>query len=436
MKRPTGFISTLLLTSLLAAPALAGADWPMFKYNPAREGRAPQRPAITRPHLRWKAPVGVAGWLNSPVIADGMVFVGSGGYLWDLPDYEEYQGQRPTDGVYAFDLRTGQRNWYAPAENDVNNVVWADGKLIATGDEGAIWALDPRSGKRLWRTELKGIGFQLLPLGRRVIVGDDSGQLAWVDIASGKITASSQLDGVVRSGAASDGQTVFTATLQGTVYAYDLDGRLKWKQSLREIYPEFASSETQLEIYGAPTVYKDMVVLGFARDSYYDVPALVALDRHNGGLRWKGTAYAGKSEWGNIRTSPAVFNNMLFYAEPYSNTVVAVDGLNGKAAGGLEVGAPMFPQWSSPAIAGDTLYVPRYDGGLYAIDANKAQLLWSFYLGSPGYAGPKIPEALLELQDPEWKPPIGDAIYASPAIAADGSILIPAAGFLYCISEE
>ncbi|HEY9840471.1 MAG TPA: PQQ-binding-like beta-propeller repeat protein, partial [Candidatus Obscuribacterales bacterium] len=145
---------------------------------------------------------------------------------------------------------------------------------------------------------------------------------------------------------------------------------------------------------------------------------------------------AGKSEWGNIRTSPAVFNNMLFYAEPYSNTVVAVDGLNGKAAGGLEVGAPMFPQWSSPAIAADTLYVPRFDGGLYAISANKAQLLWSFYLGSPGYAGPKIPEALLGLQDPEWKPPIGDAIYASPAIAADGSILIPAAGFLYCISEE
>lgn len=435
----------LALTALLALSpaalalspaALASPEWPTFKFDPARQGSAPGRHAIRKPKLLWKAPVGIAGWLNSPVIADGTVFVGSGGYLWNLPDHADYADTTPTDGVYAFDLDTGVRKWFTPAENDVNSVALVDGKLIATGDEGAIWALDPASGRRLWQTRLEGAGFQLLPHGKQVLVGDSEGQLAWVDAASGQIAARTRLDGAIRAGASSDGKNIYTATTRGSVYAFDARGHMKWRQSLQDLYPEHAGSEGALAIYAAPTLYKDLVVLGFARDSYYESPALLALEARSGKLRWKSQPFEGKSEWGNVRTSPAIYRDRLIYAEPYSNVVVAINGDTGKAEGGSAVGAPMFPQWSSPAIAENIAYVPRFDGGLYALDAGNGQPIWSFYLGIPSRAGSEFPPEFADLQDPEWKPLIGDAIYASPALAADGRILIPAAGFLYCIGEE
>lgn len=430
----------LLCAALLALPVQAAADWPMFKHDAARSGSV-SSPAIQNPRLLWKVPIGIAGWLNSPVIADETVFVGTGGSYWDQPDYEESTLSNPTDGVYAFDLHTGERKWHAPAENDVNNVVWADHKVIATGDEAAIWALDPRTGKQLWRTELTGIGFQLLPLslagGEQVIVGDSQGQLSWVDARSGKITQHAQLDGSIRAGAASDGKLILTATTQGTVYAFDAkNGRLKWKQRLSELYPEYADSEVPLEVYGALTIVKNTVVIGFARDTAYEKPALLALDISSGRLRWKASPDKGKDSFGNIRTSPALYKqSMLIYAEPYSNHIVAVDAAKGQVKGSLDVGLATFPQWSSPAIAGDIAYVPRFDGGLYALNAADGELHWEFYLGIPNLAGTTLPEGLREAET-YWKPPIGDSIYASPAIAADGRILIPAAGYLFCIGED
>ncbi len=430
---------SVMSASLLAfpAPVLAAADWPMFKHDAARSGQV-ERPRIDDPRVLWKVPVGIAGWLNSPVIADGMVFVGSGGTYWDEPDYEAFSDTNPTEGVYAFDLRTGERKWHTPSKNDVANVVWADDKIIATGDEGAIWALDPKTGKRLWHTELTGIGFQLLPLktkaGERVIVGDSEGQLSWVDTRTGKIVLKAKLDGSIRAGAASDGQLVFTATTQGTVYVFDAQtGKQKWKQSLSELYTE--AVDATLEVYGAPTLVNDTLVIGFARDTTYNTPALIALNKKTGKLTWSGQADTGKTDFGNIRTSPALYKQSLFYAEPYSNQILTVNAHNGQLEHYFSAGLPMFPQWSSPAIAGNLVYVPRFDGGLYAVEARDGKLRWEFYLGIPNLAGPKLPDALNQ-DEAYWMPPIGDAIYASPAIAADGRILIPAAGYLYCIGED
>lgn len=428
--------SILALSAAFASGASADeVDWPMFQYSPQRQG-ATQRPAIKKPHIIWKVPIGTAGWLNSPVIANQTVFVGSGGYLWNMPDHEDYQGEEVTDGVYAFDLETGEPKWATPAANDVNNVVYADNKIIATGAEDAVWAMDAATGKVLWNTPLQGEGFQLLVLGQEVIVGDGQGQLLWLDIKTGNINKRSQLDAAIRAGASSDGQSVFVATVEGTIYAFDRSGNLKWQQSLRTFYPELndPTYPVRLEVYGAPTVYKDSLIIGFARDTVYPQPALVALESKSGKLRWKGSAYAGKEDWGNIRTSPAIYKNHLFYAEPYSNTVVAIDAQTGKGLGGQNVGAIMFPQWSSPALAQDTLYIPRFDGGLYALSAIDGKPIWQLYIGNDKLAGANLPGGLMS-EYGAWKPPVGDSIYASPAIAIDGRILLPAAGYLYCIGE-
>lgn len=286
-----------LLSALLTLPASAAADWPVFQYNPARQGSV-ERPVIRTPEIHWKMPVGVAGWLNNPVIADGTVFIGSSGQVWAQGDHLSEHAPGPHDGVYAFNLDTGAQRWFAPAETDVNAVVWADSKVFATGDEGAVWALDARSGKALWRnTELKGEGFQLLPLGQQLVVGDSAGQLFWLDQATGKTRIRSQLDGPIRAGASANGEHVFVATTQGTVYAFTHQGKLVWQQSLRTLVPGLSSSSQQPEIYAALTLAGELVVVGYARDTYYPTPALLALDRRSGKLRWLASGDPGKSDW-------------------------------------------------------------------------------------------------------------------------------------------
>lgn len=442
--RPFAIKSTFigLCTAALLSPiAQAAPDnaWPMFQYSPQHQGQV-ARPAITDPQILWKAPVGVTGWLNSPVIDHNRVFVPSSGTLWNLPDQGKSAGKNtvPGDGVLAFDLKTGQQLWFKAAQNDVNNLVLAAGKVIATGGENAVWALDPTSGKELWRTPIQAEGFQILALEDQIIVGTGKGQIIWIDATTGAIQTRTQLDAAVRAGISWDGTHFFAATLEGSVYAFDRQGNLVWQKNLRSLYPDLIDPDypIRFEIYGAPTVYKDFVIIGFARDSYYPEPALLALDRKNGKLRWKATAYAKKSDWGNVRSSPAVFDHFLIYAEPYSNTIVALDADTGKGLGGQSMGAVMFPQWSSPAIAESTVYMPRFDGGLYALNAQNGDRLWQLYLGEPSLAGPKFPSALSNLSGGAWKPPVGDAIYASPALAADGRILLPAAGYLYCIGQK
>jgi len=432
--------STLLWTSLflgLNHAAAQAADWPMFQYDATRQGRVAQRPDIQQPKILWAVPIGVAGWLNSPVIADNTVFIGSAGQVWNLPDGSAFTAAKPTDGVYAFDLKTGKLKWQSPAQHDVNQVLWHNGKVIATGDEGAVWALDAQSGKKLWSTALKGSGYQLLAVGSDIIVGDSKGQLLWLNSQNGQVKIRTQLDAAIRAGASSDGQRVFVATTQGTVYAFDNQGKIQWQQSLATFYPELidASYPVRLEVYGAPTIFKDMLVLSFARDTTYDQPALVALDRQSGKLRWKGKDHGQQREWANIRSSPAVFEDYLIYAEAYSNEVFAIQGDLGQAIGGEKVGAIMFPQWASPAIAGSTVYVPRFDGGLYALDASNGHLKWQFYLGNRELAGERFPKDFEYIKYGEWKPPVGDALYASPALAQDGRILLPAGGYLYCLGE-
>lgn len=425
----------LLISLGSVSAALAEADWPMFKHDAARTGNGGQRPAIKSPRLLWKTPVGLTGWLNSPVIAENVVYVGSSGTGWNRADKTGKKGQ-PGDGVYAFALDSGKQLWYAAASQDVNAVVWDNGRVFATGDDGTIWALDAATGEQLWRTKLKGAGYQMLTYGGRVLVGDAGGQFSWIDQVTGRINGKNQLDGEIRAGMAANESQIFVATRKGTVYAFNFGGKLLWRQSLAELYPDYQPGEGVFEIYGTPVLYKDTVILGFARDTYYDTPALVALAARNGALRWQGSNGSDKQHWGNIRTSPAIYDQLLIYAEPYSNEIVAVDADKGEAEGTLAAGAPMFPQWASPAIAGNIAYVPRFDGGLYAINASNGKPLWDFYLGIPSQAGQPLPKALARLTSAEWMPPIGDAIYASPALAADGRILIPAAGYLYCIGEK
>lgn len=300
-------------------------------------------------------------------------------------------------------------------------------------------ALDARSGQLKWRRELGAACYQLLVHAGVVYTGDEKGRFYALDAKTGKILWQVQLQGAIRAGAALAHNQLILGTTAGQVYSLSLKGKIRWQQDIQKLYPEYSQGEvkTPIEVYAAATIYQQTAIVGFARDTLYPEPALISFDLNSGKLVWKGSSGGDRNNWGNIRTSPVLYRDLLIYAEPYSNEIVAIRAQTGQALGSTSLGIEMFPQWASPALSGDLLVIPRHDGGLYTLSADQGEPAWALYIGEPHLAGKKFPEGLSSGGGATYTHPnIGDAVFSSPAISAGGEILVAAGGYLYCISDE
>lgn len=420
-----------LVAALLAgaAAAVADAPWPMFQGNAARTG-ACKAPGIAKPAVRWKTYIGIQGYLNDPVLADGRVFVGSSGKLHNKPD--------AADGVYCVDAKTGKIVWQAKTDKDACGVAYDQGAIFSTGDDGVLRAFQAKDGQVLWTLQRPGeLYSQPLPMGELVLVGDSTGQVLAVGQKSGKVVWSVKAAGSnVRGGLSSDGQRIFASLLEGKVVCLDRKGEILWGRAVFE--------QRYWRAYPAPTVAGKMLLVGYARHTYYATPALRALDCETGRPVWKWTdqGFDGlkkrQTAFGNIRSSVAIWGDVLLYGEPYGNSLVALGRKDGRLRWWVELGAAMFPHWPSPAIASDTLYLPRHDGGLYAVDLRARKQAWMLYLGDHAKVAPKLPEGIMPEDEKHcaWQPAVGQPLFASPAIAADGTLYVGSGeGYLYAVGE-
>jgi len=430
-----------LVAAVFLGSRVSGADdvggWTTFQGGPARLGVI-DAPVIKTPRISWKAEVGVQSWLNNPVIVGGRVYVGSSGKSWNKPD--------AMDGVYCFDLNNGKRLWFTKAAADVNGVVHARGLIVATGDEGAVWALASESGEAKWRTpiEKKKVYSNPLVVAGLVVVGDSGGVLHALDLATGQAKWARTLRGSIRGGASSDGVGVFVASTGGEAACFAFDGGERWRVEVDR--PGFdapadydpAVDGEPAEVYAAPTIAGEYVLVPFARDTYYNTPAMVALDRRTGALRWRAHDPTGLvNHFGNLRSSPAVYKDYVVYGEPYSNRMVAIGLDSGVVVWSTEIGYCTFPHYPSPAVVGGLMVLPRHDGGLYAVRVGSWEVAWSMYLADSKQAGPSFPKDMpADKKQCNWEPPAGKPIYASPAISSRGRIVVGTEeGFLYCVGD-
>jgi outer membrane protein assembly factor BamB len=409
-------------------PSTSGGSWPLFHGDIGRTGLS-GAPAIANPVILWRARVGIQGWLNGPVIAGGLVLVPSSG--------EKHNAADPKDGLHAIDLRTGKIIWHAHLENDANGAAVASDRVIVTSDDGHVYAIATKSGKVLWTQRGAGkIYTTPLVIGDRAIVGDAQGHLKAYAIADGAMLWSVRMAGEIRGGASADQEHVYAVSTGGEAVAVDLNGKEIWRRTLtRASYG--GGSQTAIQAYAAPIVTASLVIIPFARDTGYDEPAIHAVDKKTGRARWKARPVPGES-WGNIRSTPALTEKgLLVYAEPYSGDIVGVDSRDGSVRFRRTVGPCFFPQWASPAATSELVYVPRYDGALYAVRADTGKLAWQVYLGEERKAGPNLPAAHRAQSSCEWEVPSGSPLFAPPAIADDGTVVIGTGeGFVFAIADE
>jgi outer membrane protein assembly factor BamB len=405
-------------------PLEAGA-FSLYHGDPARTGRADVEP-IKKPAIRWHARVGIQGWLDAPLVAGALVIVPSSGTRHNASD--------DRDGVVALGLATGKPVWEAHFPIDANGAAIAGDRVIAGADDGQVRALDLRSGRQIWAQPLGGKVYAgPLPLGDRVIVGDATGAIRALALDTGSTLWKAQLDGEIRGGASTDGRAIFAASQGGEIAAFRYDGAEIWRAHLNTL----GSYTGPAQIYAAPMVVGSRLFVPFARDTYYDDPAVVALDTRTGKPVWEAKNNIGISNWGNVRFTPALSEGRLVYAEPYSGDIVGLDAGSGAVTFRTAAGPCFFPSWASPAAARDVVYVPRFDGAVYAVRARTGVVLWQMYLGEEQRAGPKLPPKLAAQQGCEWEVPSGHALYAPAAIAADGTLLVGSGeGVLWALGED
>lgn len=123
--------------------AAASDDWPTYRHDPARTGRASTvLSAPLKPD--WKASLG--GRLSSPTVAGGMVLVAA---------IDKHT-------VYALDAASGERRWHFTAGGRVDSppTFWR-GRVYFGSADGSVYCLRASDGKLAWR-------FLAAPVDRRL----------------------------------------------------------------------------------------------------------------------------------------------------------------------------------------------------------------------------------------------------------------------------
>ena len=425
---PTGAATddpSLLLSGVSIDCATDVIDWTTLQGGMTRQGCVQAR-TITNPKIVWQAQPGIGGWLNSPIIVNGTVYVGSAGVAQGQPDRR--------DGVWAFDLYTGDKEWFFGTTLDVNGIAFGNGIIVATGDEGRVWGIDARSGDLVWKEDL-GVATYGYPLvvDDLVVIGDGNGFATAYDIRNGTRRWQKQADGSIRGGASSDGERIVFAGENREVVAVDLSGEELWR--VKVVGPDTAGALAR--IWAAPTFVGDFVVITMLREDTFIEPAITALNKSDGSIAWQAEDAAGiKHDWGSIRSSVAVVGDLLVFGEPYSDRLVAVDVLTGETMWDVATGAYCYPQWPSPAVVSGQVILPRHDGGLYAVSVETETPVWEIFLGdhdSPGAfpAGSDVDGYC------DWGPEDGYSILASPAVAPNGYIVVGTLeGWLFAVGDK
>jgi outer membrane protein assembly factor BamB len=279
------------------------------------------------------------------------------GPIWGTPAVDEGTVYLTSDdgNLYAVDAQDGGVKWQFATQGIVRSrPALAAGLVYIASDDGYLYAVDAQSGEQAWRTDIGNA----MPRDQRERLGTTPNPTTydyWQSspvVADGRVYAGS-LDGSVYALAGDTGEIVWTCptgakvratpTVEGgTVYigswdksVYALDaasGRVRWQT------PIGGQVQTNALVAG------DLVYCASRKAS------VVALSAQTGEKVWE-YGY-GDNMW--VESSPRLVDGVLYIGSSGTKIVAALDGRTGDLVAACSSRA--F-NWSTPAIAGDWLYI-------------------------------------------------------------------------------
>ncbi len=275
-------------------------------------------------------------YLSSPLVVEGTVYFASG------------------DGnMYAVDAASGEQRWkFKTGDVTHSSPAYADGIVYFGGWDSYFYALDAKTGKEVWKFHggedaliHNQVGFQSSPavVNGVVYVGCRDSNVYALDAKTGqeKWKFNNKGSWVITSPAVAKGKVIFATSDSSLFYALDAEtGKPFYEQKSKGL------------MFGSPAVAGNIV--------YQPVTTgiLEARDLDTGKVIWTFTTEASKRNDGWMLTADGQLNGpMTFRSQMGDQQILAV-------AREFSVGS----LFSSPLVAGGTLFVGSNDGNLYAID--------------------------------------------------------------------
>lgn len=364
----------LLLASRDLNSDSAPGQWAMFRRDLGNTGAAGGAGSGPRGTVKWVFPTGGAVH-SSPAVVDGTVYVGS------------------RDGrLYALDAATGALRWEYRTESWVeSSPAVVDGTVYFGSQDGMLRALDAATGALVWEFDA-GFGVDSAPAvaGGIVYFGADRGLFA-VEAASGEQRWSLELPFRAGSPVVANG-IAYVGSVQG------FDARRGWRRLRFRAYGQVASSVAVADttVYAVTTGGRVVAIDGRARTAplehrvkQYTIQ-LWAMGLWPRPRPQSGTLWALRLDQGGAFTSPVVADGTMYVAG--ERGLVALDLVARELLWTFPAGSAFR---SSPALAGDALYLGNVDGSVYAVDAGSGTERWRVRTGGRVTGSPAVVDGVL-----------------------------------------
>jgi eukaryotic-like serine/threonine-protein kinase len=368
----------LLAAFLICLPALS-QDAAMFRGNLQHTGIYDATGVPRFNKIKWTFHTS-GRVISSPAVSNGMAYVGS------------------TDGnLYAVDLESGAQKWKFETKVRVSSSPAVSAGIVYFGSyDSNFYAVDATTGKLKWKFQTGGerrfaakhihgiqpaaetmpdpFDFYLSSpavWNGAVYFGSGDGNIYALDAGTGALKWKFQTGDVVHASPAIANGILFIGSWDSFFYAIDaVTGKEKWRYKTGEDHEVY----NQVGIQSSAAVMDGVVYFG-CRDSYF-----YALDAATGQKKW---SFNNKGSW--VITSPAVLDGKVYFATSDTAMFYALDAKSGAPVFSLKFKWPMF---SSPAIAGNMLYMGTHEGKLIAIDLKTQKLAWEFQTEASRRNGP------------------------------------------------
>ena len=410
--------------------------WATFRGANHRSGVRDVR-SIRTPRILWSIQVGIQGYANSPIVTDDAIYVGSQG--------ERHNRDDPKDGVYAIDPATGAIRWHVETEFDVGGIALAGDMLVAGTDGREIIGIDRLTGTKVWSVvqDCQIYHAPTIHNGWAYVIRADEAAYMRINVETGAVEGSLDCRRSERGAISIDGERIYRAS--GTSSrAYDDLGLVWDAEADYEVQPRARWSPPQLTTSMTIEAVHRWPFAG-ATGGVERRPAAVARWQDNGQVVW--TIDINDAAHGNpeppvratpfLRNMPFLIQGRVLWTPTNAGTVVAYDAVSGEREEAISLPDCRNRQFASMVGTTDIAYYPRHDGVLYGINPEPLGVAWSLAIGLHGAVGTRSETHAPVLGACNEEPDDGTALFATPAIGADGTLYVGSGdGWLYAIADS
>jgi outer membrane protein assembly factor BamB len=333
-------------------------DWPMFRGQQRLLGIAKGN-LPDKLDFIWKFKT--QGQIkSSPVIVDGVVFIGSA-----------------DKNIYAIEVNGGQKIWSYQTDDDVEATPCVIGGAVYIGSSGGfLYAIDANSGTLNWKYETDGqilgaANWTLSPDGRTIwiLVGSYDNRLHCVNSTNGDVIWTYETDNYINGSPAVEKNIAVFGGCDALIHVVSLiDGT------------EIKTIDSGSYIAASAAILDGQVYIG----NYDNV--LIKTDIETGKILWK----YEKSE-APFFSSPAIGTDVVVVGSR-DELVHCIGRNDGKQLWTFQTLGEVD---SSPVICGDKVVFGSQDGNVYMIRLSNGDKVWSYETGQAITSSPAVAQGIV-----------------------------------------